>query len=153
MITVREAAPADHEAWLVLRLALWPHGSRAEHEAEMEHYLRDPGLAVFLAFDSGSGSEPCGFAEACLRSHAEDCSTSPVGFLEGIYVAPDQRHLGVGRALVAAVEQWAAAQGCFEMASNCLYDNQESITFHRRLGFEVLETLVHFRRPIPPSAG
>jgi aminoglycoside 6'-N-acetyltransferase I len=74
--TIREPGPADHETWLAMRMALWPSGTVGDHTEEMAQYLRDQDLAVFLAFDAGG--EPFGFAEACLRSHAEDCSTRPV---------------------------------------------------------------------------
>ncbi|WP_367872695.1 GNAT family N-acetyltransferase [Luteolibacter sp. Populi] len=137
----------DIPVWLALRQALWPHGPAAEHVEEMVLYGGgDPEMAVFLAFDDeGAG---CGFAEACLRSHAEDCTTRPVGYLEGIFVLPEQRGRGIGRALVTAVQDWAVACGCREMASDCLHENVESIEFHKRLGFEVVDTLVHFRRGI-----
>lgn len=143
MITIREASPADHDVWLTMRRALWPHGTETEHTEEMAEYLADQDLAVFLAFDDSG--EPCGFAEACLRSHAEDCTTGPVGYLEGIYVPPERQRQGAGRALVAAVRDWAIASGCREMASDCLHDNHGSIRFHQRVGFEMGETLVHFR--------
>ena len=147
--TIREPGPGDHESWLTMRMALWPSGTVRDHTEEMAQYLRDQELAVFLAFDASG--EPCGFAEASLRSHAEDCSTRPVGYLEGIHVRPGNRQRGVGRALVAAVRAWALACGCREMASDCLDDNQDSIGFHQRVGFERVETLVHFRCSLPPE--
>jgi aminoglycoside 6'-N-acetyltransferase I len=102
-------------------------------------------VAVFLAIDGGNA---CGFVETALRDVAESCKTRPVGYIEGIYVCPEFRGQGVGRALVAAAERWAASLGCNEMASDCLHDNEESVLFHQRVGYEITEQLIHFRRSL-----
>ncbi len=67
--------------------------------------------------------------------YAEGCTTDHVGFLEGWYVAPEARGGGIGRALVAASEDWARSQGCSEFASDAEVDNDASIAAHLALGF------------------
>jgi aminoglycoside 6'-N-acetyltransferase I len=89
-----------------------------------------------------------GFAEVGLRAYAEDCVTSPVGYLEGIYVVDAERGRGVGRALVAAGEQWARAQGCTEMASDRELANEASGLFHQALGYEEVERIVCFKKSL-----
>jgi hypothetical protein len=49
--TVRRATPQDIEAWLVLRLALWPDHAPDQLRAEMPAMLDDPG-GVVLGFGS-----------------------------------------------------------------------------------------------------
>ena len=95
--------------------------------------LKEP-LAVLMAFDA-SGA-PAGMAELSIRNYAEDCVTDRVGYLEGWYVEPHARRTGVGRALAAAAEAWARAQGCTEFASDALIDNDVSAAAHLALGFE-----------------
>ncbi|MEO8438844.1 MAG: GNAT family N-acetyltransferase, partial [Spartobacteria bacterium] len=63
------------------------------------------------------------------------------------------RRRGVGCLFVRAAERWAAACGRVEFASDCEAENEASILFYRRLGFAVADTLVHFRRAIPPEGG
>lgn len=148
MITIRPASAADHEAWLAMRQALWP-GGEEEHLPEMIEYSgTDPSLRTFLAVDDHG--TPCGFIEASLRPYADGCHSKPVGYVEGIYVSETVRRCGVGRALVVAAEDWARSCGCIEMSSDCLHDNEDSIRFHQSLGFAVVETLIHFRRDLPP---
>jgi GNAT superfamily N-acetyltransferase len=89
-----------------------------------------------------------GLVDASLREIAEGCATSPVGYIEGIYVRPECRRQGIDRALVAAAEAWAISRGCSEMASDCLLENSESEFFHRELGYSVVERLIHFRRAL-----
>ena len=107
MITVRPAKQSDAAAWLQLRHALWPEGSEAEHRERIEQFFAgDAGepLAVLLA-EQGAGCA-VGFAELSIRAYAEGCSSDRVAYLEGWFVAPTARGRGVGRALIAAAEEW-----------------------------------------------
>jgi aminoglycoside 6'-N-acetyltransferase I len=144
---VRPAAPPDAPAWIVLRGALWP-GSPADHVREITAYFSDPPPreACFVA-DAGDGML-VGFAEVRLREYAEDCASSPVGYLEGIYVVPGRRRTGVGQALVAAGEQWAHDLGCTEMASDRELANEASGAFHESVGFTETVQLVCYRKPL-----
>jgi aminoglycoside 6'-N-acetyltransferase I len=149
MITVRAARPTDGHAWLELRCALWPEASRAEHGDEIERFLaggaRDP-LAVLLAED-GAGC-PVGFAELSIRSYAEGCRTDQVAYLEGWFVVPNARRQGVGRALIAAAEEWGRTQGCREFASDAELDNDASHAAHRALGFVEVGAVRCFRKDL-----
>src|SRR4051812_36394232 len=98
-----------------MRCALWPDGTREEHEADVAAYLAGAPrsttpLAVLVAED---GAEVVGFVEVDLRSHVDGCDSSrPTGYVEGWFVAPTHRRAGVGRALIAAAEAWARGHGC-----------------------------------------
>lgn len=135
------------EAWIQLRTALWP-GWPDDHPREIAEYFADPPerAACFLAEDSEG--RLVGFAEVGLRDYAEDCDTSPVGYLEGIYVAPEARLTGVGRLLVEAGEAWARAKGCTEMASDREITNEESGAFHISIGFEEVIRTVCYRKDL-----
>ena len=77
---------------------------------------------VYLAREEGG--EVVAFAEATLRGgHVNGCNTSPVGFLEGVYVEPPYRNRGLSRMLCKALEDWAADLGCIEFASDVLIQN------------------------------
>lgn len=149
MITVRPAAIHDAAAWLGMREALWPDEESIWHAREIEQFfagtLRMP-LAVLLAIDDGG--TPVGFAELSIRAYAEDCVTDNVAYLEGWYVVPEARRRGVGRALVAAAEEWAVAQGCTEFASDALLDNAPSAAAHRALGFVETVQIRCFRKSL-----
>ena len=93
--------------------------------------------------------EVTGFAEVTLRrDHVNGCETSPVAFLEGIYVRPRCRRRRLGRGLLAAVEQWGREQGCSEVGSDALLANEVSHRFHGGAGFEETERVVYFRKPL-----
>ena len=142
--SVRRAIAADVPAWSAQRAALWPDEDAQVLADEAPAMLDDDGGIVFLAESNG---EIVGFAEAALRrDYVNGTETSPVGFLEGWYVAPAWRGCGVGRALVRAVEGWTLEQGCRELASDALLDNTVSHTAHVGCGFEETERVVYFRK-------
>jgi aminoglycoside 6'-N-acetyltransferase I len=131
-----------------MRHDLWPHGSVEEHEADVAVMpgADNPELAaVFVAPRSQGGL--CGFLEMSVRSYAEGCD-GPTPYVEGWYTDPDVRGRGVGAALVAAAEAWAAARGYREMASDALLENVDSHRAHMALGFQEVERSVHFRKDI-----
>jgi aminoglycoside 6'-N-acetyltransferase I len=86
--------------------------------------------------------------ELSIRPYAEGCAPGRVAFLEGWYVAPHARRRGVGRALLAAAEQWGRAQGCAEMASDTPAHNTLGAAAHKALGFEEVVTVRCFRKDL-----
>ncbi len=149
-ISVRPIQSADSSAWLELRLALWPEGSRDEHAREIERFFagdfpRSP-WAVFLAVD-GDG-RVLGLAELSVRPYAEGCRSNRVGYLEGWYVRPEARGRGVGQTLVDAAEDWARSLGCDEFASDADPENKVSAKAHLALGFEDAGHVRCFRKDL-----
>ena len=145
-MTTRPVRAEDAEAWLALRVALWPETDEARHRQEMVMMTSNDGrYAVFVHEERG---RLLGFAEASLRAWAEGCLSSPVGYLEGWYVEPGARGRGVGRALLAATEAWARSKGCTEMASDTDLDNRASEAAHRKLGFEIAARVIAFRKAL-----
>ena len=82
------------------------------------------------------------------HDYVNGTDTSPVAFLEGLYVAPAARRAGVARALVAAVAQWGRAAGCTELASDAAAGNTASHAVHGALGFAETKRVVYFRRAL-----
>ena len=50
--------------------------------------------------------------------------------------------------LVAAVEEWARAQGCTELGSDTTIENEGSVAAHRAIGFEEVDRIICFRKPL-----
>jgi aminoglycoside 6'-N-acetyltransferase I len=142
---IRHVNPEETDPWLCMRKALWPETEEHQHRKEMAMMLSDRfRLAVFVCEDPDGSL--VGFAEASLREWAEGCSSSPVGYLEGWYVAPHARRRGVGSALLKAAEEWARSRGCTEMASDTELANRVSEAAHLRLGYRVAARVTAFRK-------
>lgn len=145
-VKIARAEPADAADWTAMRTALWPSGGNGAHAADIAQLLADAGETINLIAREDDGTA-LGFAEAALRrDYVNGCKTSPVAFLEGIFVTPEARRQGVARALVAAIEAWAREQGCTEFASDAAPENFASLDMHRALGFAETQRVVFFRK-------
>ena len=145
-VVVAAAREADRQAWAALRGTLWSHASLAEHAGEIDQLLRDRDAIGLVARIDG---EVAGFAEATLRhDYVNGCSSSPVAFLEGLFVAARWRRRGAAAALVAGVAGWARTRGVRELASDASLDNAVGQALHVALGFAETERVVFFRRDL-----
>lgn len=148
-LTVDVATGKDVESWLELRAELWPGRSLEYHRDEIERtFLSGDGDAVaFIA--RNTANEAVGFAEAGLRhDYVNGCSSSPVLFLEGIYVRSADRRKGIARLLCDAIVDWGKPRGCVEFASDAPLENSASHALHAALGFEETQRVVFFRKPL-----
>jgi aminoglycoside 6'-N-acetyltransferase I len=145
---IEQCTSIEKSGWLPLREALWPHCNAQRHLSDMSQALSKPKRFVaFVAYEKQN--EPVGFVEASVRSdYVNGTESSPVAFLEGIYVVPNSRRQGIARALIATIEGWAVGVGCREFASDASLENSGSHTMHRALGFQETERVVFFRKSL-----
>ena len=146
MLMIRKALLSDVATVAALAQQLWPHHEAAQLLEEFEPLLQDANAAVFLAF---SDDMPVGFAQCQLRhDYVEGTASSPVGYLEGIFVTPAYQKQGIARALLASCEKWAKEQGCSEFASDCELSNTNSLRFHLSMGFEEANRIICFTKTL-----
>jgi aminoglycoside 6'-N-acetyltransferase I len=80
-VTIRSVRPEDRDEWLRMREALWEDCPDDQQVREMEDILASDTEEVFVAERTEGGL--CGFVEAALRSRADGCDSTPVGYTEG----------------------------------------------------------------------
>lgn len=66
-------------------------------------------------------------------------------YLEDLYVSPERRGLGAGKALLAYLARVACESGCRRMEWMVMEWNEPALAFYRRLGAGPLEDLVRYR--------
>ena len=93
--------------------------------------LRAGGDDAFVAVIDG---ETAGLATVHSRTVLH--VARPVAQLTALVVPPELRGRGVGRALVAAAEQWARAQGADRLVVTTALHRADAPRFYERLGFE-----------------
>ena len=74
--------------------------------------------------------------------------TSPVGYLEGIFVKASCRGRGYAAELLRACEAWAREKGCAEFASDCPAENEASRAFHVKSGFSEANRIICFTKKL-----
>jgi aminoglycoside 6'-N-acetyltransferase I len=140
-----EISESDLEEWLVMAMDLWPYG-KDELKKLFYDILLSPAQKSFIVQEK---NHPIAFINLSLRNdYVEGSETSPVGYIEGIYVRPEFRKKGIAKKLIALAEKWTLEQGCTELGSDTELRNIESQKFHKRTGFTKSETIVHFIKKI-----
>ena len=147
-IFMEKCGSLDQPGWLDLRMALWPDATADEHRGYMAISLAQPERFLQLMIYDGL-RQPIGLIEGSIRSdYVNGTETSPVGFVEGVYVIPASRRRGIARQLYSAIGDWARARGCRELASDALLANEASQRAHRALGFRETERVVYFTKAL-----
>jgi aminoglycoside 6'-N-acetyltransferase I len=131
------------QEWAILCDALWADdGEEGIAEEYISEWRNGELPHEFLYY---SDSEAVAFVSLDLRhDYVEGTDTSPVGYLEGIYVKPEFQNKGIAREMVEFAKDWAKERGCTELASDCDLWNKESILFHEKVGFEEANRIVCF---------
>lgn len=143
---IERCSSLDQPGWLEMRMALWQDATADEHRGYMAISLAQPERFLQLMIYDVQ-RQPIGFIEGSIRSdYVNGTETSPVGFVEGVYVIPSWRRRGIARQLFTAIGDWAKARGCRELASDALLENEASQRAHRALGFRETERVVYFTR-------
>lgn len=143
---IRKAEIKDLAILAELACQLWPDHTVEEMRTEYAGTITKPDATFFLAFAQETA---VGFAQCQLRcDYVEGTDSSPVGYLEGIYVAEAYRKQGVAKALLTACESWVKTKGCCEFASDCELTNTQSLQFHLRVGFEEANRIICFTKKL-----
>jgi aminoglycoside 6'-N-acetyltransferase I len=148
-MNVSTMTASDAADWLTMRNELWP-GELNEHRSAIDSFFVGHGPFIDEAYICRTGAgDPAGFIELRMRNYAEGSEATAVPYVEGWFVDNRFRRQGLGRRLMEQAEQWALAQGCYELASDTELDNQISIAAHTALGFSEVERAVCFLKQLP----
>lgn len=136
------------DAYIVAQLAnkLWSHNDVTKLHKEFIDIINNKNNAVFLYLIN---EKPIAFAQCSIRyDYVEGTSSTPVGYLEGIFVEKEYRRNGYARQLIEACEQFAKANNAKEFASDCELNNLESLQLHLKLGFMEVNQIRCFNKKI-----
>ena len=134
-LSIRPAEPADVPvvAGLIRQLARF---EKLEHEVVLTEELLTAGLFGARPYAEAMLAEQDGHAIgfALFFHNFSTFLARPGMYLEDLFVLPDHRGRGVGRALLAHLADLAVERGCGRLEWAVLNWNQEAIRFYERLG-------------------
>ena len=143
---IKKATTSDLHVLSTLALHLWPEHTAEALAEEFSEAIKQDTAQFFLLYD---GNEAIGFAQCGLRyDYVEGTESSPVGYLEGIFVKEAHRRKGCAVQLLSACEDWARTQGCQEFASDCEFSNAASLAFHLGAGFAEANRIICFTKKL-----
>ncbi|SHJ81114.1 aminoglycoside 6'-N-acetyltransferase I [Anaerocolumna jejuensis DSM 15929] len=143
---IKQAEVGDSRFVAELAMLLWPDNEINDLEKEMTEYIVSDKGVVFISFIK---NVQIGFAQCSLRyDYVEGTESSPVGYLEGVFVKAEYRKRGIGKKLIHQCEEWAENKGCREFASDCELNNTDSLKLHLQLGFEEANRIICFKKKL-----
>lgn len=145
-VMIRSATELDLTDLIDLVMLMWADHSPESLKEEFSMLIKNEHAKVFLLVYE---NQACGFAQCQLRfDYVEGTESSPVGYLEGIFVKEEYRNRGYATALLRECEAWALSMGCQEFASDCTLDNDNSLQFHLRTGFAEVNRIICFKKTL-----
>lgn len=143
---VRKAEKQDLEILANLAVQMWDSHSVSELIVEFSEIMEKGNSQFFLKYENDI---PIGFAQCQLRyDYVEGTKTSPVGYLEGIFIKEGYRNKGYAKELLAECEVWTKGNGCQEFASDCEIDNIDSFQFHKSMDFTEVNRIICFAKTL-----
>ena len=143
---LQPATRRDVALWKTMRTDLYSGLEEGFHDRDIELILGSRDRACL--FVRSPNGDVVGFLEVSLRNVVDGCVGNPVGYVDGIYLVPDYRGLGLGGVLMEAVSAWFTGKGCVEMATDTEIDNEDAQAFWAEMGFEETWRVVQYRKPI-----
>lgn len=143
---VKKAKVDDIDIIAELAIQMWDADSLQELIADISKNMAKEDAQYFIKY---VGDTPVGFAECQLRhDYVEGTDSSPVGYLEGIFVKEEFRHRGFAKEILLECKKWAKEKGCTEFASDCELDNEDSLQFHMAMGFFEANRIICFTKEL-----
>lgn len=129
-----------------LAIQMWEDNSVEGLTEEFIELIEKDDAQIFINF---AQDKAVGFAQCQLRyDYVEGTESSPVGYLEGIFVEEEYRSKGYAKELLSECQKWAKEKGCQEFASDCELDNVTSLKFHMAMGFEEANRIICFTKKL-----
>jgi GNAT superfamily N-acetyltransferase len=139
-ICVRDARPEDVPLIFELIRGLAEY-ERLSHEVVgsvddlREHLFGDRPFCEAIIVEDDSG--PAGFA--LFFHNYSTFRVQPGLYLEDLFVLPDRRGSGLGRALLKRLAEIAVERGCGRLEWSVLDWNEPAIGFYKRLGARLMD--------------
>ncbi|MDO5002765.1 MAG: GNAT family N-acetyltransferase [bacterium] len=143
---IRKAEQKDYVIVAKLAKELWNNHSLVDLENEFKEYLFSDNVCIYLDYEN---NVPVAFSQVSLRyEYVEGVNSSPVAYLEGIFVKEEYRNQNIAQQLIIQSENWAKEKGCKEIASDCELENEISYRFHLKNGFKEVNKIICFTKQL-----
>ncbi|OEY67510.1 GNAT family N-acetyltransferase [Marinobacter sp. X15-166B] len=132
--------------WKKYRNAVYNSVSDEFHSMEMERIYQDN--EWFCHFIADENHHIIGLVELSSRNVVDGCLSSPVAYIEGLYIEEQYRGRGLGKKLIKSILDWCKQNGFTELATDTELDNLDAQKFFHAVGFKETFRIVEFCKKI-----
>ena len=146
MMSIVHVSEKNLKEYVDLAMLLFPDEDYSEeYEMYKEAFKTDKEMGYLYQADN----KYVGMMHLSIRSdYVNGTDTSPVLYLEAIYVLSEYRKSGIARKFIEFAEETAKQKGITQLASDCLLENHASELFHKSCGFREEERVICFVKDV-----
>ena len=145
-MSIIQATKDQLTEWTNLAVMLFPDST---FDDELKFHKEILELEKEVGFLYQKDDQYVGFMNISIRNdYVNGTDTSPVVYIEAIYVLSEYRQHGIGRKFLEHAEQFAKERGITQLASDCFIDNIMSENFHKSCGFIEKERVICFVKDV-----
>jgi len=112
------------------------------HEKEMEQiFARSDWYCYFLKIDE---DQIIGLVELSSRNIVDGCLSSPVAYIEGLYLKKKYRDKGLGKEAIEIIKNWCKENDFSELGADTELKNIKAQKFFKSVGFHESYRIVEF---------
>ncbi|MUK89348.1 GNAT family N-acetyltransferase [Ornithinibacillus sp. L9] len=125
-----------------LAMDLWSGHDYNELRKEFMECMESDKNHVLLYYEK---DKAVAFMYVSIRTdYVEGSTSSPTGYIEGIYVKPAFRRKGISKKLFDVAKKWFIEKECKQVGSDIEFDNKVSYKLHKSIGFKEAGRLITF---------
>jgi len=131
--------------WKEMREEVYSSLDDEFHEKEMKQIIESNDWFCYFLVDD---NQIVGMAELSSRNIVDGCLSSPVAYIEGLYLKKVYRGIGLGREAIKIIKEWCQEKGFTELGMDTELDNLGAQRFFRAVGLRETYRIVQFRTRI-----
>lgn len=132
------------------QFSLWKKYRRAVYrsidddfdEVEMDKIVCDDDW--FCYFLTDDKKQHIGMIEMSSRNIVDGCLSSPVAYIEGLYIEEQHQGQGIGKQVIDTLHIWCRKKGFTEIAADTELDNVNAQKYFNAVGFKETYRVVEF---------
>ena len=141
-VTIRRCMVSDAKRiYELCRVSLGYDFTEAQVESNIRKLIGSQENLLMVAV--GEDDEVVGFIHA---SNHDPVYAPPMKDIMALAIYDEYRHMGIGRRLLAAVEEWARQTGAHGIRVNSGIEQKSAVVFYKSCGFENIKTLYNLRK-------
>ena len=126
-----------------MRSELYSSLSGEFHVEEMEKIFNSS--EWYCQFIEDKNNRVLGFIELSSRNVVDGCLSSPVAYIEGLYLKSEFRGKGLGKEIINIILSWCREKDFSELATDTEQNNSKAQEFFQAVGFQETYRVVEFR--------